>query len=151
MNPSDNPISQTEFLSRIGWIREVHPEGNRVKIDFEGNPVGQAIWSAVGRAFTYADILLAIDNQLDCRIEFMAGDISLPILVDIYSSLLAKDELVFRAKRMTIEGKEEVILRSGDAQTRLRSNNASVRTDAVYISSTAEKVQKINAKKVTLN
>ena len=83
---------------RIGWVKEVHPESNRVKVDFYGNTYGQPVWAALGRGFTRSEIHLAIDNQLDCRIEFVGDDIDVPVLTDIYLSLAEQQEFVIKAK-----------------------------------------------------
>ncbi|UTZ21903.1 hypothetical protein [Vibrio campbellii] len=142
---------KVEINSRIGRIIEVHPDLNRVKIDFENNPLGQPIWGSIGRAFTISDIELAIDNQLDCRIEFFVGDFNLPILTDIYTSLLCEELLVLRAKKMRIEGEESITISSGEAKVLLTAKNGSIKSKAKNISTSAEKLQKIQAAKITLN
>ncbi|WP_237359116.1 hypothetical protein [Vibrio azureus] len=147
-NKDDLPL---ELNSRIGWISEIHPDLVRIKIDFEANPFGQPIWGTLGRAFTKSDIELAIDNKLDCRVEFFTGDLNLPVILDIYTSLLKQEQIVFRAERMLIEGDEELVLRSGDAQITMTARNSTINTEAKYIHSTAERVQKIQAEKISLN
>lgn len=104
--------------SRIGWIVEVHPEKNRVKVDFENNPFSQPIWASLGRAFTRSEIFMAIDNKLDCCISFLSEDLTIPTLVDIYISLLEEQELVVKAKKITLHAEEEVLIGSGEAQTK---------------------------------
>ena len=70
LNTLSNSAEQTaKKQARIGWVKEIHPESHRVKVDFYGNAYGQPVWAALGRGFTRAEIHLAIDNQLDCRIE----------------------------------------------------------------------------------
>ncbi len=138
-------------ISRIGRISEIHEDNYRVKIQFEGNPLGQPIWGSIGRAFTCSEIFLAIDNQLDCRIDFLAGDLSLPILVDIYFSLLGHEHLVIKAQTLTLEGEKGLTIRSGEAQTEWNAASGTVKTQARYLTSTAEKIHKIQAKKITLN
>ncbi|MCW8348639.1 MULTISPECIES: hypothetical protein [Vibrio] len=147
----EQPEHTPELNSRFGWVIELHQDLNRVKVDFENNPLGQPIWASIGRAFTMSDIELAIDNQLDCRIEFFTGDINLPILTNIYTSLISSECLVFRSKKMQIQGEEEVVIRSGDAQITMTAKNSSIKTTAKTINSTAEKMQRIQATKITLN
>ena len=62
---------------------EIHPESDRVKIDFENNPFGQPVWAALGRAFTRSEVHMAMDNNLDCRIAFVSDDLSRPTVIDI--------------------------------------------------------------------
>ncbi|MCG9678643.1 hypothetical protein L1D31_11085 [Vibrio sp. Isolate23] len=137
--------------ARIGWVKEVHPESHRVKIDFFGNNYGQPVWAALGRGFTRSEIHLAIDNQLDCRIEFVGDDLDVPILTDIYLSLAERKELVIKAERVVLEGTEEVTIGSGNVTTKFSGNDGRITTKATYISSHAEKVHKIKGSKVTLN
>ncbi|MGR3961322.1 hypothetical protein BCT26_19205 [Vibrio lentus] len=151
MRMSEQRKQIEELNSRIGWVTELHLDSNKIKIDFENNPLGQPIWGSIGRAFTMSDIELAIDNQLDCRIEFFSGDLNLPILIDVYTSLISSECLIFRSKKMQIQGEEEVVIRSGEAQITMTAKNGSVKTAATHINSTAEKMQKIQATKITLN
>lgn len=150
-NKSDNTSLQEDNLSRIGWVSDIHQGNHRLKIDFEGNPVGQPIWGSIGRSFTREEIGIAMDNQLDCRINFLAGDLSLPILVDIYFSLLGQEALILNAKRIILEGSEEVTIRSGDAKTIFKARDSSIQTTASHIRSSSEKQHKIQGKRITLN
>ncbi|WP_238322346.1 hypothetical protein [Vibrio mexicanus] len=140
-----------QFIPRFGHIIEIHPENNRVKVDFDGNPHGSAVWASIGRAFTSAQIYVAIDNQLACKIEFFAGDISLPILTDIYFSVFEQDTLTLRAKSILIEGEQSVEIKSGNAKTTLDGRTGHLKNEAQYITSDAEKAQKIRAQKISLN
>ncbi|EDP59934.1 hypothetical protein [Vibrio sp. AND4] len=142
---------KVEINARIGWITEVHPDLNRVKINFENNPTGQPVWGSIGRAFTMSDIELAIDNRLDCRVEFFTGDLNLPILIDIYTSLLSEELLVLRAKKMRIEGEENITISSGEAKVLMTAKNGSIKSTAKNISTSAEKSQKIRATTISLN
>ena len=60
---------------------------SKVRIDFEGNNAGEPVWASLGRLFSQSHIQLAIDNELACKVEFYAGDASLPIVTDIFSVL----------------------------------------------------------------
>ncbi|EGQ8090486.1 hypothetical protein EWS92_01065 [Vibrio vulnificus] len=137
--------------SRIGWIVEVHPEKNRVKVDFENNPFSQPVWASLGRAFTRSEIYMAIDNKLDCRISFLADDLTIPTLVDIYISLLEEQELIVKAKKITLHAEEEVLIGSGKTLTKFSGTDGRITTTAKYVSSSAEKIQKIQGSKVKLN
>ncbi|EHZ2654113.1 hypothetical protein ACSTD6_00570 [Vibrio vulnificus] len=137
--------------SRIGWIVEVHPEKNRVKVDFENNPFSQPVWASLGRAFTRSEIYMAIDNKLDCRISFLADDLTIPTLVDIYISLLEEQELIVKAKKITLHAEEEVLIGSGKTHTKFSGTDGRITTTAKYVSSSAEKIQKIQGSKVKLN
>ncbi|AUI88527.1 hypothetical protein BS333_19640 [Vibrio azureus] len=147
-------MSEEQVLSpvnhpRIGWIKEM--DGSRVKVDFHGNTKRHQTWAVLGRAFSQSDIELAIDNKLDCQIDFFGGDVNLPIVVDIYTSLLERDVLVLRAKKMVIQGDEKLTLRSGDANVTMTAKTGSIKTEAKHINSMAERTQKIQAKKISLN
>lgn len=149
--PLDNLNITSKPCSRIGWIVEVHPEKNRVKVDFENNPFSQPIWASLGRAFTRSEIFMAIDNKLDCRISFLSEDLTIPTLVDIYMSLLEEQELVVKAKKITLHAEEEVLIGSSEAQTKFSGTDGRITTTAKHVSSSAEKIQKIQGSKVKLN
>jgi len=149
--PLDNLNITSKPCSRIGWIVEVHPEKNRVKVDFENNPFSQPIWASLGRAFTRSEIFMAIDNKLDCRISFLSEDLTIPTLVDIYISLLEEQELVVKAKKITLHAEEEVLIGSGEAQTKFSGTDGRITTTAKHVNSSAEKIQKIQGSKVKLN
>ncbi|WP_341659251.1 hypothetical protein [Vibrio sp.] len=143
--------SSKRIIARFGHIKSIHSDNNHLIIDFEGNPSQEPVLAPIGRPFTRAQINMAIDNQLDCRIEFMEGDLSAPIVRDIYFSLMAKDELIISAERVILEGKEEVVIGSGSAKTKLSGNDGRITTEADYITSNAQKSNKIQGEKVTLN
>lgn len=149
--PLDNLNITSKPCSRIGWIVEVHPEKSRVKVDFENNPFSQPIWASLGRAFTRSEIFMAIDNKLDCRISFLSEDLTIPTLVDIYMSLLEEQELVVKAKKITLHAEEEVLIGSSEAQTKFSGTDGRITTTAKHVSSSAEKIQKIQGSKVKLN
>lgn len=149
--PLDNLNITSKPCSRIGWIVEVYPEKNRVKVDFENNPFSQPIWASLGRAFTRSEIFMAIDNKLDCRISFLSEDLTIPTLVDIYISLLEEQELVVKAKKITLHAEEEVLIGSSEAQTKFSGTDGRITTTAKHVSSSAEKIQKIQGSKVKLN
>ena len=151
MHDSDPATSSVEHYARMGWVYEIHPDNRHVKVDFEGNPLGQPVWAVLGRLFTKADLQLAIDHRLDCRIEFVAGDIHTPILTNIYSSLLDEALIVLRAKKMVIQGDESVVLRSGETQMSMTAKSGTVKTTAQNINASADKLQKIQATKIRLN
>ena len=145
LNTSSKPCS------RIGWIVEVHPEKNRVKVDFEQNPFSQPLWASIGRAFTQSEIFMAIDNKLDCRLSFLSDDLTMPILVDIYVSLLEEQELVVKAKKITLHAEEEVVIGSGATQTKFSGTDGRITTTAKHVTSSAERMNKIQGSKIKLN
>ena len=143
-----NPVFRS---ARFGLIKQIHPDSQQVSVDFEDNPAGEPIWASIGRPFSRAQINLAIDNQLECKIEFMNSDPSLPILRDIYFSYLDKRELVIKAEKVVLEGSKSVTLQSNKASTHYDGRSGRVTTKAQYITSQAEKTQKIKARKIDLN
>lgn len=149
--PRDILKPTSKPCSRIGWVVEVHPEKNRVKVDFEHNPFSQPLWASIGRAFTQSEIFMAIDNKLDCRISFLSEDLTIPTLVDIYISLLEEQELIVKAKRITLDAEEEVLIGSGTTQTKYSGTDGRITTTAKHLSSSAEKIHKIQGAKVKLN
>ncbi len=138
--------------SRFGTITAINESLDSVRIDFEGNPFGQPISARLGRQFKKAELQAAIDNQFHCRVEFINGDVSLPVVTDILFSILDDaDELVIKAKKIIIEGEQELIVKSGETQTRYSGRDARVTTKGKYVTSQAEKAQKIQGGTVAIN
>ena len=138
-------------LPRFGRILEADSEHSKVSVDFDGNPMGVPIWAAIGRAFTSAEIHMAIDNQLTCKIEFIANDLTLPILTDIYFSMLGEETLVIKADKITLEGTESLTLKSQQASTHYDARSGRITSKANYIATRAEKLQTLQAQKIDLN
>ncbi|MFA0485381.1 hypothetical protein [Vibrio sp. 10N.222.55.B11] len=72
-------------------------------------------------------------------------------MVDIYISLLEEQELVVKAKRITLDAEEEVLIGSGTTQTKYSGTDSRITTTAKHLSSSAEKIHKIQGAKVKLN
>ncbi|MGF1696316.1 hypothetical protein L4C54_11650 [Vibrio lamellibrachiae] len=139
-------------FSRFGNITEINKTLNDVKVDFEGNKLGVPVTARLGRSFHKSELQLAIDNQLSCRIEFLNNDFNLPILTDIMFSILDdSDELTIRANKLVFEAKSELIVRSGETETRYSGRDGRVTTKGKYVTSQAEKANKIQGGTVSIN
>lgn len=140
------------MLSRFGTIVDFNETQDSVRVDFEGNPFGQPLSARLGRGFRKSELQLAIDNKLNCRIEFINQDISLPVVTDVFFSMLDDgNELVIRAEKMTIETSQELIVKSGETQTRYSGRDGRITTQAKYVTSQAEKAQKIQGGTIAIN
>jgi hypothetical protein len=145
-------VESPACFSRFGTIVAINESGNSVRVDFDGNSFSQPISARLGRGFRRSELELAIDNQLNCKIEFLNQDMSLPIVTDIFFSLLDdSDELVLRAKKMVIETDQELIVRSGETETRYSGRDGRITTKAKYVTSQAEKAQKIQGGTIAIN
>ncbi|MBW3698165.1 hypothetical protein EK599_21045 [Vibrio sp. T187] len=149
---TEQQAESSACFSRFGRIISINESGNSVRIDFDGNPFSQPISARLGRGFRRSELELAIDSQLNCRIEFLNQDISLPIVTDIFFSLMDdSDELVLRAKKLVIETEQELIVRSGETETRYSGRDGRVTTKAKYVTSQAEKAHKIQGGTIAIN
>ncbi|WP_045974316.1 hypothetical protein [Vibrio neptunius] len=117
----------------IGKVKEIHSEGNRVKVELCNKADKQSVWAVLGRNFTDSEIQLAIDKQFECRIDLVGGEAGIPILTDICFSLVFEEELIIRANRVIVEGKEEVKLVSGETETLFSGNDGRITTKAKQI------------------
>lgn len=139
-------------LARFGKIVSINESNQSVRIDFEGNPYDMPINARLGRAFSASELQLAIDNEFACRVEFIGGDINLPIITDVFFSLLDKsDELIIKAKSITLEAEQELVVKSGQTSTRYSGRDGRVSTNAKYVTSQAEKAQIIRGSTVSIN
>ncbi len=149
---SEQQVDRTACFSRFGTIISVNESLDSVRIDFEGNPFDQPISAKLGRAFRLSELELAIDNNLSCKIEFLNQDYGLPVVTDIFFSLLDDSgEVVLRAKKMVIETEQELIVRSGKTETRYSGRDGRITTKAKYVTSQAEKAQKIQGGTIAIN
>lgn len=139
-------------FSRFGRILSINESMNGVRVDFEGNSLQQPINARLGRGFKLVELQFAIDNKLSCRIEFLNNDVNLPLVTDIFFSILEdSDEFVLRAKKMVIETEQELIVRSGETETRYSGRDGRITTKAKYVTSQAEKAQKIQGGTIAIN
>ncbi len=144
--------TQLPCPARFGHVVAINESADSVRVDFEGNPFNQPLSARLGRAFRRSEIQLAIDNQLNCRIEFINGDLSLPVVSDIFFSLLSDGgEVVLRADKLVLDAQSQLIVKSGDTQTRYSGRDKRITTEAKYITSQAEKSQKIQGGTISLN
>lgn len=145
------------FFARFGHILSIHQvsksePSDTVNVDFDGNPFGHSLPAKLGRGFRRDEIELAIDSQLTCRIDFINGDVNFPIVTDIFFSLLNPQEtLILRAKKIVIEASKELIIQSGETQTRYSGADNRITSQAKYITSQAQKAQKIQGGTVSIN
>lgn len=72
-------------FSRFGTIVAINESTGSVRVDFDGNPFNQPLTARLGRGFRRSELQMAIDNRLNCRIEFLNDDLSLPLVTDIFS------------------------------------------------------------------
>lgn len=68
-----------------------------------------------------------------------------------FSILDDSDEFVLRAKKMVIETEQELIVRSGETETRYSGRDGRITTKAKYVTSQAEKAQKIQGGTIAIN
>ncbi len=143
---------QSPAIARFGNITAVDKATDQIRVNFEGNPYPGDVSARLGRAFTYSELQLAVQNNLTCRIEFIGGDINRPMISDIFFSILGeKDTFVIKSKSIRIEAENELIVTSGNTMTQYSGRDNRVSTNAKYITSNAEKSQKIRGSTVSIN
>ncbi|WP_260260654.1 hypothetical protein [Vibrio intestinalis] len=149
---TEQQAETTACFSRFGTIVAMNESTGSVRVDFDGNSFQQPLIARLGRGFRRSELQMAIDNKLSCRIEFINQDLSLPLVTDIFFSILDdSDEYVLRAKKMVIEAEQELIIKSGDTETRYSGRDGRVTTKAKYVTSQAEKAQKIQGGTIAIN
>ncbi|MDO6706068.1 hypothetical protein [Photobacterium sp. 1_MG-2023] len=147
---ADAGESPAPLHPRFGQILAIENDGVRVIFDGCDMPSGMA--ARLGRQFSITELELALQNQLSCRIEFVGQDPNLPLVTDIFFSLIEqRDELVLKAKNIRIEAENELVVSGGEAKTRYEAAQKRVITEAKYITSQAEKSQKIQGAIIAIN
>lgn len=140
-------------VPRFGKIVSFHAAQNdRIYVEYDGLPEGSSVIAKIGRLFRHSELDLAIKNKLMCRIEFLNNDMSLPILTNIFFSVLDDDNpIVLKGKSIIIEAEHEVIIKSGKTQTKYSGRDGRVTTQAKHITSQAEKANKIQGSTISVN
>lgn len=120
--------------AQIGWVTGITPEGSPL-VDFPGNPAGALPAKMVAAAQT-ENLAEAARSRREVALLFDRGDPLRPILLGILAiptSNRTESEKVEAApplpefvevdgKRVCIEGKDEIVLRCGEACITLRRN-----------------------------
>ncbi|MCL9783480.1 hypothetical protein M9194_18800 [Vibrio sp. S4M6] len=146
---SADPVVQ---LSRFGTIKKILDDQEYVAVDFEGNPYPSALKARIGRYFHLSELKMAIENKLDCRIEFIDGDIRLPVVTNIFFALTDTDvPLIIKARKLVLEADQELIIKTQNCSTVYSSQYGQVMTKARYVYSQAEKCQKIVGATISFN
>ncbi|WP_413111683.1 hypothetical protein [Thaumasiovibrio sp. DFM-14] len=139
-------------LPRFGTIEEIIVEQGCVKVMYDASPAPISALARLGRGFSLEELTLALQNKLTCRIEFIDGDINLPLVTDIFFSLIDnRDTLVLKAKKIQIEAEQELTLGSQGVTTRYSGRDQRITTEAKYITSQAEKANQIRGASISLN
>ena len=139
-------------LARFGHVLAIQGSMAEVRVDFDGNPYSQGLTAKLGRLFTSEELNLAIDNKLTCRIEFVGGDINLPIVTDIFFSLVqGHGELKLKASSIIIEAEQLLTLKSGCTSSTYSGRDGRLTSSAKYITTQAEKAQQIRGSTISIN
>lgn len=114
--------------SRIGRLVEIKANGE-VLVDFEENPFPDPLAARLGKPFHLDDLKQALELNRDLRLKFIDGNPKLPVIQNIYYSILEEvtketseieDEQLFNEdedlleinSRKLIFNADEIILRS---------------------------------------
>lgn len=124
-------------------------EGGRPLVDFEGNRMGPLeARTLVDRP---SESIAGDLPDLPVLLVFERGDLTLPIIVgfirETFGAPLALDA---KPRRIVLEAREEVVIRSGKSSVTLH-NNGDVVTKASRIVSRASRTNKIRGPRVSIN
>ncbi|MBU2896133.1 hypothetical protein [Vibrio hepatarius] len=151
----DQELQQAEksaCFSCFGRIVDFNQATNSVRVNFADNPIDQPIWARLGRHFGQSELQQAIDNQVRCRIEFINQDLTLPVVTDLFFSLLDDGKaLAISADKLMLDSTDELVISSRDAKTYFRGKEGSVTTHAEHVTSKANKAQKILGGTIAIN
>jgi hypothetical protein len=146
--------------SLVGFVSSY--QRGEVRVDFPGNERGP-LAARVSTALDGPALESAAATQQDALLIFEGGDPGRPILMSLLRSAtpmvdlllgqphqLAPDHVRVDGERVSIEGKEEVVLRCGKASLTLR-RDGKVLLRGVNVVSQADQVHKVRGGKVQIN
>ncbi|MDA9556566.1 hypothetical protein N9R79_03550 [Vibrio sp.] len=137
--------------ARFGRICSVDSRST-VQVIYDGHSVTTTVTAKLGRLFTKAELDMAINSELACRVEFEDNNVTQPIVTNIYFSILEEEQaLTLRAKTICIQADEKLILKSGNATSELISRGGRIKSSAKYITSQAEMTNSIEGGSIALN
>lgn len=144
----------------VGWIVLVDPKMDQVWVDFQGNPTGKPLLAKLGRPFYLDDLKRAQEQVQDVRLEFVGNEVRIPVIQDIYYSILKRAEqednvpqkdLYLKGRRIVLEGTEQIILKSGETVTIYDGKSGQISAKARTMVSTASLKNRIRAGHLSLN
>jgi hypothetical protein len=154
------PLTQDRIPgARIGWITRV--DSRIPHVDFKGNRHGP-LRARVAVGFAPEDFLAAVASRQGAILLFEDADPARPILVGLVqetSETPLLDQILgapvaevaqVDGKRVLVEGRDEIVLRCGEASITLRRNGR-VSIRGVGIETRASGLQRIRAGKVEIN
>lgn len=120
---------------RIGRLVKIDSD---IWIDYQGNPFKRPLLARLEKRFGLDQLKAALELERDLKLEFIGGDPSMPVISQIYYSLL--DEVTFKTKEenktqeiikakkivldaeeIELKGSKRVIIRSGKSKIILDS------------------------------
>lgn len=137
-------------------------ERGEVRVDFPGNEQGPLL-ARVSATLDAPALETAAANRQEALLLFEGGDPGRPVLVSLLRSATpmvdlllgqprqqAPDHVRVDGERISIEGKEEVVLRCGKASLTLR-RDGKVLLRGVNVVSQADQIHKVRGGKVQIN
>lgn len=158
--PVETESTERILGTRIGVV--VDTRGGEVRVDFPGNTRGPLV-ARVAHAIASEGLVEAAKHRTEAALVFEDGDPARPILLTLLRSSTPMLDLVLEGlpakaprvaqvegKRVVITGKDEIVLRCGEASLTL-SEEGTVVLKGVRVVSQARQTQKIRGAKIQIN
>lgn len=150
----------------IGWISRIDAEGGHLFVDFPDNP-GPPVVSASLVVLDEAQARKALADKTPVCIAFIQGDLTRPIVLGLIAARAlattaeppvteaqlpagALNDLSLEGKKLELEGKEQLVLKCGEASIELRKDGRIV-IRGVHLVSHAQGVNRIRGGAVQIN
>ncbi len=153
-----NPQVTTSRKKCLGRIARFDEARNQVWVDYDENPSGGPILAKLSRPFQSEDLKKAVEFVRYILIEFEANDLTQPLIVDIFYSVLdgktdrlEEKEIVLAGKKLTFKASEKIVLECGDTKITLEPNRRGIDMRSENITETAANRHRIRGGHVSLN
>ena len=144
---TQQPVNITGY--KVGWL--VEGAGRGLFVDYEGNTAGPLAARTTQR-LDAKTVRRAIEERQEALLAFDEGrPIVMGLLVNTVDLEASKpDEALVDGKRVVLEGKDEIVLRCGEASITLRRNGRVVIRGA-YVEARSKGVNRIRGGSVQIN
>ncbi|WP_047046474.1 hypothetical protein [Vibrio mexicanus] len=138
-------------FSCFGNVQGLCEEFDLIKVDFKGNPFRHPIPAKLQHRYLRHELQHAAKGRFGCHIKFHNGDLTLPIVEQIFFVASEKSQLCLQASRVLLEAQDLLTVKSREALQSYSKQSGRLLYRAKAIDVNASKGLRILGATVALN